>query len=223
MSKKRAFTGLTFNYVIDQVLLKAKFKTIEEFLETIFPKNNNPKSPNDNSEISNIRWKKYRIDTRDSVKTVADLKILLINEPDAINPPKKPPKTLQLIRKQKYSIEEVKEAVKDVLFETDDKKARIEFDGDYIKGNSQRYQTFFTDGVKCSCCGIEGKFFAKERHSTSKCYHLNLYAVDDNGIEILMTKDHIIPKSKGGKNHLSNYQTMCSVCNSLKGNRMENE
>ena len=48
MSKKRAFTGLSFNYVIDQVLLKAKFKTIEEFLETIFPKNNNPKSPNDN-------------------------------------------------------------------------------------------------------------------------------------------------------------------------------
>ena len=29
--------------------------------------------------------------------------------------------------------------------------------GDIIKGNSQRFQTFFTKGLKCSCCGIEGK------------------------------------------------------------------
>jgi hypothetical protein len=32
-----------------------------------------------------------------------------------------------------------------------------------------------------------------------------------------LTKDHIIPKSCGGEDCHSNYQTMCSICNSLKG------
>ena len=55
-----------------------------------------------------------------------------------------------------------------------------------------------------------------------KSYHLNLYAVDDNGDEILMTKDHIIPRSKGGIDDISNYQTMCRLCNEAKGNKLEN-
>lgn len=48
-----------------------------------------------------------------------------------------------------------------------------------------------------------------------------LYAVDDNGDEILMTKDHIIPRSKGGIDDISNYQTMCKLCNEAKGNKLE--
>lgn len=36
-----------------------------------------------------------------------------------------------------------------------------------------------------------------------------------------MTKDHIIPKSKGGKDELNNYQTMCVICNVKKGNKIE--
>lgn len=74
----------------------------------------------------------------------------------------------------------------------------------------------------CPCCGgIEGKYFAKERHLQDKSYHLNLYAVDDNGDEILMTKDHIMPRSKGGIDDISNYQTMCKLCNEAKGNKLE--
>lgn len=123
-----------------------------------------------------------------------------------------------LIRKEIYSIEEVKDKVKNVLFEKDRQLAKVDFDGDLIKGNSQRYQTFFTKGCKCVVCGIEGKYFAKERHLQDKTYHLNLYAVDDNGDEILMTKDHIMPHSKGGIDDISNYQTMCKLCNEAKGN-----
>jgi 5-methylcytosine-specific restriction endonuclease McrA len=123
-------------------------------------------------------------------------------------------------RKSIYSIEEIRGLTKDVLFEPDKKNAKVELDGDIIKGNSQRYQTFFTNGVKCACCGIEGKYFAKEKNINATAYHLNLYAIDENGKEVLMTKDHIIPRSKGGKNHISNYQTMCVRCNVTKGNQL---
>jgi len=37
-----------------------------------------------------------------------------------------------------------------------------------------------------------------------------------------MTKDHIIPSSKGGVNKLRNLQTMCVTCNVKKGNTIEN-
>ena len=126
-----------------------------------------------------------------------------------------------LIRKQIYSIDTVREKVKDVLFEKDRRLAKVDFDGDLVKGNSYRYQTFFTKGCKCVKCGIEGKFFAKERFPDNKVYHLNLYAIDQDGNEVLMTKDHIIPKSKGGSSNISNYQTMCRICNKNKGNNLE--
>ena len=66
----------------------------------------------------------------------------------------------------------------------------------------------------------DGKYFAKERNPNVKRFHLNLYAIDQDGNEIMMTKDHIIPVSKGGKDMLENYQTMCMKCNVAKGNKM---
>jgi len=103
------------------------------------------------------------------------------------------PKYEDLIRKEIYSIDEVREKTKDVLFEKDKRNAKVDFDGDLIKGNSQRYQTFFTKGCKCVVCGIEGKYFAKERHLQDKSYHLNLYAVDNNGDEILTKPSQKFP------------------------------
>ena len=43
------------------------------------------------------------------------------------------------------------------------------------------------------------------------------FFTEKNGELILFTKDHRVPKSKGGKNNLSNYQTACERCNILKG------
>lgn len=64
------------------------------------------------------------------------------------------------------------------------------------------------------------QIFRKGKTKGDKRYHLNLYAIDGNGKEVLMTKDHIFPHNKGGKNNISNYQTMCVKCNVAKGSRI---
>ncbi len=38
---------------------------------------------------------------------------------------------------------------------------------------------------------------------------------------VLLTIDHILPLSKGGKNGLYNLQVCCNFCNHSKGNRIE--
>ena len=94
---------------------------------------------------------------------------------------------------------------------------------------SHRYQLFLEKGTVCKKCGLKGTFFALEKHrsegevdtkkstwSTSDKYHFNLYGIAKNGDQVMLTKDHIIPRSKGGKNNLNNYQTLCIKCNSKK-------
>ena len=98
------------------------------------------------------------------------------------------------------------------------KKNKVDFDGDLINMASDRYKTFAKHGVKCVTCGLEGTRFYKEKNQPHEGYHFNLYGVNEAGEEVLMTKDHIIPKAKGGKDILENYQTMCTVCNIEKSN-----
>lgn len=88
-----------------------------------------------------------------------------------------------------------------------------------IRMDSQRYQTFATKGLVCSACGIKASHFAVERTARAKhnVWHLNLYGIDGTGNEVLFTKDHHIPRAKGGSNALSNFQTMCQPCNNIKG------
>jgi hypothetical protein len=111
-------------------------------------------------------------------------------------------------RKEKhYSIEEVLSKITD---------REVDFDGDMIKMGSARYKNFKLHGIKCVTCGIEGQYFVKERSNPGP-YHFNLYAIK-NGSEILMTKDHILSKANGGPDHIDNYRTMCTKCNSKRGN-----
>ena len=209
-SNKSRYKGLRFNYKIDGKVLMDKYQTIDDFLSTEFPKNNNPLSPIDETILFNIKWNNNPILSCSGEHKLSEIKNILKNfDPN------------QLERKEICSIEEVEEKVKDVLFEKKRNLSKVDFDGDMIKGNSQRYQTFFTKGCRCVKCGIEGKYFVKEKHLKDISFHLNLYAIDENEKEILMTKDHIIPKSKGGANDISNYQTMCKKCNEAKENRLE--
>lgn len=128
----------------------------------------------------------------------------------------------RLLRKPKqYSIADV---LQHVEANTNKKTGpQIDFDGDTIRMGSQRYQVFKYKGTRCVGCGVQGRYFFKEKHYPSSCWHFNLYAVDGDGNEVLMTKDHIVPKARGGRDILDNYQPMCAQCNALKADTIGSE
>jgi hypothetical protein len=93
-----------------------------------------------------------------------------------------------------------------------------------IKLGSDRYKVFKFKGLECVHCKTIASFMAIETFKNKSkilSYHINLYGYDENGEEILFTKDHIFPKSKGGLNYFDNYQTMCTICNAEKGSKIE--
>lgn len=93
-----------------------------------------------------------------------------------------------------------------------------------VRMDSMRYKVF-ARSLYCIKCNIKGSVFLLQRIEdksiNNDTAHFNLYAKDDNGNLILMTQDHIIPKSKGGKDHLNNLRTMCSSCNCKRGNNID--
>lgn len=50
-----------------------------------------------------------------------------------------------------------------------------------VKTHSVRLQCFKRKGVKCSHCGLKGRYFAIERTGLKDGFHLNLYALDKKG------------------------------------------
>ena len=94
--------------------------------------------------------------------------------------------------------------------------------GNYsVHMNSLRYANFKAHGITCVKCGLVGKYFSLDLPKTQNRPHFNLYAVSKNGKEIMLTKDHIIPASLGGKNNIDNFQVLCSKCNEEKSNNFE--
>lgn len=91
-------------------------------------------------------------------------------------------------------------------------------DGFRLKVKSDRLVLFKEKGLGCVSCDLVGSFFALENHN-GETPHLNLYALGKNGREVLMTKDHIRPKAKGGPNAMANYQPMCADCNGKKADK----
>ena len=127
------------------------------------------------------------------------------------------------VRNGIYTIDEV---LRHVTFDHPIKKKTllVDFDGDLMDMSSMRYLVFKMKGIECVVCGIVGSYFAKEYDAKIPRvegrplkWHFNLYAMGVDGAEVLMTKDHIFPVSHGGGNGLRNFQTMCSVCNGVKG------
>lgn len=99
---------------------------------------------------------------------------------------------------------------------------RFEIAGHIINCRSTRMKLLFVHReLTCKCCGLKAAFAAVETCPSSKGWKsLNFYGYDHEGKEVLLTWDHIKPRSLGGKNTLSNSQTLCFICNGLKGNEL---
>lgn len=99
----------------------------------------------------------------------------------------------------------------------------IVIDNKLVKFSEIRLLTYVRSGISCVICGLKGTYFAVDRDNGGKKeLHLNLYGIRDTN-EIMITSDHILPKSKGGSNSVMNRQTMCVTCNSAKGNKSNEE
>ena len=74
----------------------------------------------------------------------------------------------------------------------------------------------------CFECGLEASCFilCKGQNDVTRQPILDLFAMREDGVFVLMTRDHIIPKSLGGNNTVQNLRVSCSDCNSKRGNYM---
>lgn len=122
---------------------------------------------------------------------------------------------------ERVGIYKIEDVLPFVVKSKHDPNAKKVYDGHEVKMWSLRYQTF-QNSISCVSCGLTGQYFAleKSKYETFPRYHFNLYAKLENGEEVLITKDHINPKSLGGKDEIKNMQTMCKVCNEIKMNRV---
>jgi hypothetical protein len=99
----------------------------------------------------------------------------------------------------------------------------LEFEGCFCYTSGNRLLTYHVHGVSCCVpgCSVRGEYFAVEKaiHQQGARYHLNLYGMKD-GREVMLTSDHRIPKSRGGRDVISNRQPMCEPHNAKKGNQL---
>ncbi len=92
-----------------------------------------------------------------------------------------------------------------------------------VKGNSDRLK-LLKNNPECVICNKVGTLWILQCQNSIKqpwanSMHLGLYWVGYDGLT-QMTKDHVQPLSKNGRDHISNMQTLCEHCNKEKGNKL---
>lgn len=112
-----------------------------------------------------------------------------------------------------FTVDEVKQWVSNPVLFRRGKPYHV-IDG--IRISLRRTGPMIKVGPACKHCGVVGTKFCLEQF-TDGSYHLDFYTEDD----ILLTIDHVYPKSKGGQDHVSNYQCLCYPCNQVKGDQHE--
>lgn len=80
-----------------------------------------------------------------------------------------------------------------------------------IVSQRNRYRVYLRDDFTCQKCKYRAEYSLKASYHIERATW-KFYLRDWNPLTI----DHIFPVSKGGKNHVDNYQTMCQKCNQEK-------
>lgn len=76
--------------------------------------------------------------------------------------------------------------------------------------------------ITCWCCGARAdRWVADKGRKHQGAFVLNLWGSKQDGRLVMMTRDHIIPKSKGGKDVIANLRPGCESCNSTRGSIMD--
>jgi 5-methylcytosine-specific restriction endonuclease McrA len=86
-----------------------------------------------------------------------------------------------------------------------------------IAANSRLYPLITDAGCSCVRCGVQGNVAIKHRRHPTDGNHHDVFALNERVFR-LMTVDHILPKSWGGRNSAKNYDPMCERCNNRRGN-----
>jgi len=110
---------------------------------------------------------------------------------------------------------EVFNAIEDIDPDERFKKRTLQIPGTKYSYKLYRPTIFLAIGTTCVDCGVEGTYFALEKWGDNSL-HFDLYGRDAEGSPVMITIDHILPRSKGGPNQVSNYQPMCQPCNEEK-------
>ena len=79
--------------------------------------------------------------------------------------------------------------------------------------------------IRCHFCGCEADRWVSVKGRKNKVGGpvLDLYATSNDGRVVLMTRDHIIPKSLGGKDCVENLRPACGPCNEDRSNEVTEE
>ena len=79
--------------------------------------------------------------------------------------------------------------------------------------------------ILCHFCGCQADRWVSEKGRKDHLGHpvLNLFATNRDGQVVLMTRDHIIPKSLGGIDAVANLRPACGPCNEQRSNEVSPE
>lgn len=77
--------------------------------------------------------------------------------------------------------------------------------------------------LKCWHCDRVGTQFVVNKGQNDKLGSptLDLFSSGEGDIAVLMTRDHIIPRSYGGGDMIENLRIGCSICNGARGNTLD--
>lgn len=106
-------------------------------------------------------------------------------------------------------------------FTTHSKKVTsITVDGRKYHFTTKRIKFFLRHGTQCAYCGRKGTIIAIERPKNNpdftNYWQVNLYALDQNGGQVIMNSDHVLSAYHGGTSRHDNLVTACWNCNKYK-------